>query len=250
MSDLNKFRGPHQSKYKPISPDSDVFGLEGVKVPDPNNVKSADERKTVIADADFENLDFDDRVWLWWRENKKSVILAVVVSFVLIIGVNAYKLVSHQAMIAEQTAYNACSDAKSLEEFALNNGGTLGAVAALQSGDDLFKNAKFAEAKSFYAKAEKGLKGNPLLGRAALGVAFSEIALGNKAEGKKALADIVQNAQVNEAFKIQAQYELGVMEFADGNKDAAKKTLQAVADNPASGMYGQQANSFILINIK
>ena len=77
MADKIFRKGPHASKNK-------VVDVEAVPV--------SDERKTVILDENLEGVEFDDKVWLYWTRNKKSIIFSVVLAFAIIVGVQSYKL--------------------------------------------------------------------------------------------------------------------------------------------------------------
>ena len=79
--DDKKFRkGPHAAKNKTAE---DI--LDG-------KVSSVDERKTVVLDEDLENVEFDDKVWLYWKRNRNFIILLLGAVFAVIVGTQGWKM--------------------------------------------------------------------------------------------------------------------------------------------------------------
>lgn len=238
----NKNRGPHQAKNKPLNYGSSdaIFG-ESISVQDPN--ASADERKTVILDEDLEGLEFEDRVWLYWKRNKTFIVSLIVLAFAVIIGKHAW--ISYTEA-RDNSIASEFADADTFEkraEFAKSNSGIPAAgLALLENADSLFDANKFAEAAEVYKSASQNLVGVPMYGRALLGEAVSVLKSGKVEEAKKLLASVAENAEAL-SYSAEAAYHLGILQFADGKTDEAKKSFESVLQNPNAGQWSALASA-------
>ena len=239
----NKNRGPHQAKNKPLNLGSSdaIFG-GSVSVQNPN--ASADERKTVILDEDLEGLEFEDRVWLFWKRNKNFIITLIVLAFAVIIGKHAW--ISYNAArgnaIAKEFAAAETFDARA--SFAKSNSGTYAAGAALlENADSLYAEGKYADAAEAYKAAAKALKGCAVYGRAALGEAMGALKAGNAAEAEKLLAQISEDPEAL-TYSAEAAFHLGVLKYSQGRAEDAKKCFDSVIANPGAGQWALKAEAF------
>ena len=55
-------------------------------------VPAADERKTVILDEDLDGVEFEDRVWLYWKRNRNFIVFTITAACAIVIGVQAWKM--------------------------------------------------------------------------------------------------------------------------------------------------------------
>ena len=226
-------KGPHAAKNK-------------VKVVDAEVVSDADERKTVILDEELDGVEFDDKVWLYWTRNKKSIITSVVMAFAIIIGVQSYKLYKTSSENALAQAYSAATTEAELADFAKANAGTtLAGVALLQNADSLYANGKYAEAEKLYAQAKADLKSTILFGRAMLGEAVCAYSL-DKNKGIELFKIAYNTSTMNPVFKAQAGYMLGLSLKDQGKIDEARAILTSVANDAQGGYFAQLANSSLM----
>lgn len=235
-------RGPHQSKNRPMM-GSSVFGAGDISVDNPN-ASVADERKTVILDEDLEGLEFEDRVWLYWRRNKNFVLILVTIAFASILGSNAwrYYVKSKNDALAQGFAAAVSFDAKA--DFSKANVNTPAAgVALLQNADVLFRDGKFKEAAELYKTSADYLKSGVLFGRASLGNSVSLIKGGDLAGGKAALEALSKNAKAG-SYSAEAAYRLGVLSFASGDSAAAGAYFDEVLKNPNAGNWAALAQNY------
>lgn len=241
----NKQRGPHQAKNKPteiLGSSDSIFG-GSVSVANPN--ASADERKTVILDSDLEGLEFEDRVWLYWKRNKNFIYLCVAVLFASIILSNGWRMyVNHRnAVLANGFAQATNFDERAA--FAKSNSGTSASGAALlQNADELFEAGKFAEAAKCYLDASENLKGTILAGRAKIGEAFSYLKAGDKEKALSVLEATANNLEYS-ANSAEASYHLGVLAFAQNKSEDAKKYFEAVLSNKDAGRWADLASNYL-----
>ncbi len=230
----NKNRGPHQAKNKPLNYGSSdaIFG-GSVSVQDPN--ASADERKTIILDEDLEGLEFEDRVWLYWKRNKNFIITVIVLAFAIIIGKHAWVSYVESRDNAIATEFAAADTFEARAEFAKNNSGLAAAGAALlENADELFGQGNFAEAAPVYKSAAENLEGEPFYGRALLGEAMSTLKAGKAEDAKKLLEALSANADAL-SYSAEASYHLGVLLLSEKKVDEAKKAFEAISQNPSAG---------------
>lgn len=235
-------RGPHQAKNKPIL-DSAIFGGGGVEVANPN-VSNADERKTVILDEDLEGLEFEDRVWLYWRRNKNFIVLLITLAFVVVVGSNAWKLYVKNSKNALAESF---ADAETFEErvdFSKANANTPAAgVALLQNADVLYGQGKYKEAAENYKTAADYIKSGVLFGRACLGNAVSLLKAGEAEAGKAALIALSKDYATG-AYSAEAAYHLGVLSLVSGDSAAAEAYFEDVQKNPKAGNWAYLAQNY------
>ena len=237
-----KDRGPHQAKNKPVL-DSSIFGAGSISVQNPD-VSAADERKTVILDEDLEGLEFEDKVWLYWRRNKNFIVLLITLAFVFIVGSNAWKLYvrSSKNALAEEFAAASTFDARA--DFSKANVNTPAAgVALVQNADILFADGKFKEAAENYKTAAGYLKSGVLFGRASLGEAVSLLKGGEAEAGKAALLALSKNYSAG-AYSAEAAYHLGVLALSGGDSAAAEAYFEDVQKNPNAGNWAYLAQNY------
>ena len=239
MSDNNFRKGPHSAKNKPISAEKNEV-IDGA-------IPSADERKTVILDEDLEGVEFEDRVWLYWIRNKNFILGTVAAAFIIVLGVQGWKLYTANKNAKLASAYEAALTPAQLEEFAKNNSGTkLAGVALIQNADAAYAEGKYPEAKKLYSQAQQNLSKTVLLGRAQLGEAVCIYISGDKAKGEAALKAVFDDETLAQSYKAQAGYLLGLAQKQAGKTAEAKETLKKVSETKGDGVFAQIAQEALL----
>lgn len=233
MSENNFRKGPHASKNKPTVADVEILA-DGA-------VSSADERKTVVLDEDLEGVEFEDRVWLYWKRNKNFIIMSIAAAFAIIIGVQGYKIYAANAKAELANAYASAQSADELAKFAEQNSGKkLAGVALLQNADKLFADGKFSEAQTAYENAGKDLKKTVLEGRALVGAAASAGAQ-DASKGIEAFAKVAADKSLDAVYSAQANYLLGLYYAKAGKTAEAKTAFKTALDNKGAGYFGRMA---------
>ena len=234
MSDNNFRKGPHSAKNKPFSAE------RGEAINDA--VPSSDERKTVILDEDLEGVEFEDKVWLYWIRNKNFILGTVAAAFIIVIGVQGWKLYTANRNAKLASEYEAASTPAQLEEFAKSNSGTkLAGVALIQNADGAYAEGKYDQAQKLYEQAQKDLSKTVLLGRAKLGEAVCIYASGDKAKSESALKAVFEDATLAQSYRAQAGYRLGLAQKQAGKNAEAKETLKKVSETQGDGIFAQIA---------
>ncbi len=229
MSDTNFRKGPHASRAKQKLDDIEVA------------VSAVDERKTVVLDEDLEGVEFEDKMWLYWKRNKTFIITSIVMAFAIVIGVQSFKMYRASAKKELAAAYAAAITPEQLEKFAEKNSGkTLAGVALLQNADSLYAEGKYVEAQKAYENSQKTLNGTVFEGRALLGVAASVCAQ-DTSKGIDALKSVFENKTIDASYSAQAGYLLGLSYRQVGKLNEAKAILKKVSENTSSGYFGRLA---------
>lgn len=230
MSDNNFNKGPHAARNK-ISPDIIDGKISGV-----------DERKTVVLDEDLENVEFDDKVWLYWKRNRNFIMLTLFAALLIVVGTQGWKMYSASVNAELASAYEAASANGTLADFAKTNAGAkLSGVALMENADKFYNEAKYTEAKADYQKAQSALKSTILFGRVKLGEAVCEYMISKKS-GKTMLEGVFNDASIDGSYRAQAGYMLAQAQLAEGDKAAAKTVLENIAKNPKNGIFARIAS--------
>ena len=209
-------------------------------------VSDVDERKTVILDEQLEDVEFDDKVWLYWTRNKTSIIATVVAAFAIIIGVQSYKLYRASAENALAAAYSAAATPDQLAAFAKDYAGTkLSGVALLQNADKLYADGKPADALKLYASAKGDLKATILYGRALIGEAVC-VYSADKNKGADLLRGAYADKTIDPVFRAQAGYLLGLALKEQNKIEEAKTVLTSVSGDINGGYFAQLAQSALM----
>ena len=132
-----------------------------------------DERNLIDVE-DSADISIEDRIHMYWMENKGFVSTCVTVLALAIIAVNGLRMYASHTESQLQSAYAEAVAAESLEDFATEHSDTpLGGMAALDVADTAYNAEEFAKAAQFYAIAAEALSDDILAARAKLGLAFA-----------------------------------------------------------------------------
>ncbi|MDP4879176.1 MAG: hypothetical protein NWR36_04775, partial [Opitutales bacterium] len=130
-----------------------------------------DERNLIDLE-DSEDISIEDRISMYWMENKGFITGCVTVLALIIIAFNGMRMYKDHAVKQLQANYAEAQAADTLADFAkANSNKELGGLAALTTADAAFEAEEFTKALEFYQIASSALADNILAGRAALGEA-------------------------------------------------------------------------------
>ncbi len=235
MSDKNKSGPINKAKNKPAVVDVQAHPMGS----------AADERKTVILDNELENLEFDDKVWLFWNRNKSTIVACVVAVFAVVIFSGLFRAYTNSKAENLAQAYAAAASPEAREAFAKENSGTnLAGVALLENADSLYEAAKYAEAAAAYKNASEAFSDKFFAARASVGEGLSLIRAGKVEDGRKVLESLAKNTSAS-SYAAEASYNLGVLDFAAGKTDTAKLHFEAVLNNPEAFAWAERASVYL-----
>lgn len=207
-----------------------------------------DERNLIDVE-DSEEISFEDRVSIYWMENKGFISGCIFVLALLIIAFNGMRMYKNHAEAKLQASYSEAIANETLAEFAeANSNKDLGGLAGLAIADQAYAAGEFEKALKFYSIAVGALDGNVLAGRARIGQAFANFYNGNESEALTQLADIANDSKLAEVARAEAAYHLAVeADVAGRSEDYDRYVAQIQASAIATqwqqrlAMYEQQA---------
>ena len=207
-----------------------------------------DERNLVDVEESKE-ISVEDRISMYWMENKSFIGSYIFVLALFIIGFNGIRMYQSHAEVELQIAYAEAIANETIADFAqANSNKDLGGLAALTVADQAYSDKEFEKALNFYSIAAEALSTNFLAGRALLGQAFANFYMGNEEAALAQLAEIAANGSLAEVACAEAAYHLAVeADVADRSEEYDRYVAQIQASPIATqwqqrvSMYEQQA---------
>jgi len=208
-----------------------------------------DDRNLVVVDKDFSDADIEDRVWLFWKRNRSTIIAVIAAAVIVTVGISGYDLWKANRTDKVQDAYLAAETPQALAAFAQEyQGEALAAVAALRLADEDYRAGQFEKAAALYAQAAPELKVAPeLQQRARLGEAVALFMSGKDAKAEK-LKAFAQDGTVFDAYRAQADYQLALIAVEAKDYLTARSWLEQLAALPQSGIWAERAQ--VLVSLK
>ncbi|NBB78083.1 MAG: hypothetical protein GVY36_01335 [Verrucomicrobia bacterium] len=199
-----------------------------------------DERHLVDA-KDSEDISFEDRVSIYWSENKGFITGSIIVLALVIIGFNGARIYQERAEAKVQAAYAEAKAADTLDAFAqAHTNDELGGLAALSVADTAFEAEDFERAVNFYTIASGALEGTILEGRALIGQAFARFYNGQENDALAQLADIAANATLPDAARAEAAYHLAIEADLAGRSDEFDRYAAQIENSELAGQWQQR----------
>ena len=157
----------------------------------------------------------------WWEKNGRGLIIGALILVIgtgVVFGFRAYRNSQEQTI---QVEFNDAVVADELAAYAQENSGyPLGGVAAIQTANQAFAEEDWDRAIEFYSTAAGALKGNPLEGKARLGIAISQAEKGNAEEARKVLSAVANDTALFPASRAEAIYFLALLSLESGDQSA------------------------------
>jgi hypothetical protein len=199
-----------------------------------------DERHLIDAE-DSAEISFEDRISIYWMENKAFIGGCIFVLALLIIGFNGMRIYQSHAESKIQAAYTEALASETLAEFAQAHANKeLGGLAALTVADAAYAEEDFEKALNFYTIAAGALAGNILEGRARIGQAFARFYTGAESEALAQLADIAANSALAEVVRAEAAYHLAVEADVAGRAEEYARYVAQIQASPVAGQWQQR----------
>ncbi|MBQ8445534.1 MAG: hypothetical protein IJX22_04010 [Opitutales bacterium] len=191
---------------------------------------AGDDRNLVLVDEDFQDADFEDRVWLFWQRHGKRTIAVGVTLFLAIIAAIVYVQVGKMRIAALQAEYAATETPEQKLAFAkANESEPIAGTAYFAVGTEFANDGKYAEASDAFANAARVFAGkeefNAMQNRAVIASAAALARTGtpeNLASAKESLKTLAGTPAADPLYRGQAMYELAVSAVAAGNLDEAR----------------------------
>lgn len=217
--------------------------MSSPQAPQSNSPLSGDGRPVVAVGTDLPQLSFEERVQLFWFENKKTILLTCALVLVILVVKEGVLYYLDQREQAVGTAFAAAeTNPTKLRSFVAENPShKLAGLAWLSIGDEAFKTSKYTDAAFAYEKAGPLVAGSAFAGRAQIGRAFSIALGGDKTKAAEAFTKIAADEKQAASTRTEARYHLALIAVEAGRVEDARKALLEVQQNDDSGAWSQRA---------
>lgn len=211
----------------------------------PEDQQDVVDERNLIDVEDSEEISFEDRVQMYWMENKGFIGACVMVLALGIIGLNGMRMYQAQAEGKIQAAYAEAIAGETLAEFAkANTNQDLGGLAALTTADTAYTAEEFDKALEFYTIADDALSDSILASRAQLGQAFARYYAGNEAEALTQLEGIAADASLPEAARAEAAYHLAVEADVAGQTETYDQYVAQIQGSSTATQWQQRLSFY------
>lgn len=211
----------------------------------PSKKLPQDDRNLVVVDKDFADADVEDRVWLFWKRNRATIIAAIIIVCAAVLGNTLYQFWQVRHLENVQQAYLTADTPEAMLAFVKEYGKEpLGAIAQVQLADIAYEGGRFEEAAAGYAQALNAIEVPELAQRARLGEAIALIRAGKDPSYTK-LAALAQDALALDAYRAQAAYQLAVLAAQAKDYAGARAWIEQIAALPYAGTWALQAQQLV-----
>ena len=199
-----------------------------------------DERNLVHAD-ESEEISIEERIRLYWIDNKGFISGCVLFLALVIIGINGMRIYKQQSDASIQAAYTKAKAASDLESFAQDNSSrNLGGFAALGLADDFYTDENYEKAIEYYEIALSALENDLLNARAELGLAFSIFKSVGAEKGVAYLQAVAENTNIPKQIRQEAAYHLAIEADVEGDSKAFEKYSRQLTESGVGGPWQQR----------
>ena len=199
------------------------------------------------ADAPVVGPGFEVAVHEFWDRNRNFILLLCAAALLAIAGREGWQYFAASREAELQADYAKVGDSPDrLATFAdAHTGHALAGVAYLRVADDKFSAADFKSAATYYQKAAGSLPNEALLGRAKLGMAFSQLNGGDQAGGEAALKALSADPTGFKSARAEATYHLASLAAGAGKADEVRKLAEQISLIEANGPWAQRATILV-----
>lgn len=187
----------------------------------------------------------EERINTYWSNNKSSIIGAIIISAIVIISVQGFKIAEQKAESERETAYEVAKLENSLENFIETYAETvLGGFAALELANDAYDDSDYTKALQYYTTAENALSKHPLKDKASIGIAFTRYQM-DSFEGLSALESLFADPNKLESVRAEAGYILLVDAKSKGDEAKVKAFAKTINAFENAGNWKFRINQFL-----
>ena len=203
-----------------------------------------DERNLVDVEKS-EEISLEDRISMYWMENKSFISSCIFVLALLIIVLNGMRMYKSHAEVELQNTYAEATANETLADFAqANSNKDLGGLAALTVADQAYSAKEFKKALNFYGIAADALATNFLSGRALLGQAFANFYIGNEEAALVQLTEIAANNSLAEVARAEAAYHLAVEADVANRTEEYNRYIAQIQASPLAIQWQQRISLY------
>lgn len=214
------------------------------KPPERGKTTEGDDRNLVAAASSESGLDFETWVIDFWQKNRKTILTAIMVGLIIVVGLQLSRIVSvrRQAAISEDYAAAETDEAR-LEFAESHRGHPLAGAAFLTLADGAYAQGDYNEAAELYESAAGSLDIPALAFRAQLGQAVSLIQSGLNSKGEPLLEALAADEGATETIRAEALYHLASLALGAGDPEVAVGFLDQIEELAPVGVWANRASS-------
>ena len=203
-----------------------------------------DERNLIDLE-DSAEISFEDRVSIYWMENKAFISGCITVLLLVVAAYQGMRMYKDYAEQRLQAAYAEAAANDTLADFANANANKdLGGFAALSTADAAYAAEDYQKALEFYNLAAAALDEPTLAGRAQLGQAFALYQNGSTDEGLAKLNAITADSNLAEAARAEAAYHLAVEADTAGRTEEFESYAAQINESALAGQWQQRLSYY------
>lgn len=202
--------------------------------------QQVDERNIIDLEESSE-VSIEDRIHLYWMENKGFVTGSITLIAFVIIAFNGMRIYKEASEKKLQDNYAAAQAGDELQQFAEANADkNLGGFAALLVADEFYTNEDFENAAQFYNKAAGSLTDEILVARARLGEGFATFYGTDQIQGRVLITSVATDSSLPETIRNEAAYHLAIDSDVMGATETFESYAQQISSGTASGQWQQR----------
>ena len=203
------------------------------------------DERNLIDVQESEEISIEDRISMYWMENKGFISSCILVLALFITGFNGMRIYQNHAESKLQIAFAKAIANETIADFAqANSKKDLGGLAALKVADQAYSAKEFEKALNFYSIASDALATNFLAGRSLLGKAFANFYMGNEETALAQLANIAANSDLAEAARAEAAYHLAVEADVADRSEEYDKYIAQIQASPIATQWQQRVAAY------
>lgn len=187
----------------------------------------------------------EEQISAYWEKNQSSILTAIAISAIVIIGFQGYKIMQAQAEEELQSAYQEALTGDTINAFIESYPETtIAGFAALESAHQAYDAEEYTTALELYEKAARALSKSPMLGKARLGIAFAHYQI-DSAKGLSLLDSLLADTAILESIRAEAAYVLAADAKTKGDLEKAKSYAETVQSFENAGNWSFRINQFL-----
>jgi len=199
------------------------------------------DERNLIDMEDAAELSIEDRISMYWMENKGFIIGCISALALALVAFNGMRIYKEHALESLANEFAAADASDSLADFAdANSNKSLGGFAAMATADAAYTEGDYAKALEYYQVASSSLKGTVLAGRAMLGEAFALYQSRQEAEGIAKLNAIAADSSIAESSRAEAAYHLALEADFNGDSEAFEAYAAQINESTLAGPWQQR----------
>ncbi len=201
-----------------------------------------DERNVVAVDPAAPQATLEERLAIFWAENRTFILVGIVLVILAIIGRAFWdnRVASKEREV--QAAYGRAETAEAKLAFARENPDhPLAGVAVIGAADEAYAAADYTTALARYAQAAGMLDDSLVRARARLGEAVSTLQAGMQEKGEALLRKVAADTSASEPIRAEAWYHVASYSRDAGNIEAAREALNMINEISPRGLWASRA---------